>query len=44
MVGGLPIILNGDLLGAVGVSSGANDEDLAVAQAACDAVLASLEQ
>lgn len=28
MVGGLPIILDGDLLGAVGVSSGTDDEDL----------------
>ena len=42
MVGGLPIILDGDLLGAVGVSSGADDEDLAVAQAARDAVLNAL--
>ena len=44
MVGGLPIVVNGDLLGAVGVSSGADDEDLAVAQAAHDAVLAALER
>lgn len=44
MKGGLPIVLNGDLLGAVGVSSGADDEDLAVAQAARDALLASLER
>lgn len=44
MVGGLPIVLNGDVLGAVGVSSGADDEDQAVAQAACEALLASLGQ
>lgn len=43
MVGGLPIIIGGDLVGAVGVSSGAADEDLAVAEAACDAVTAALE-
>jgi len=42
MKGGLPMILEGDVLGAVGVSSGADDEDLAVAQAACDALLVSL--
>ena len=44
MVGGLPIILDGDLLGAVGVSSGTDDEDLSVAQAARDAVLNALTQ
>jgi glc operon protein GlcG len=43
MRGGLPIILDGELLGAVGVSSGADEEDLAVAQAARDAVLTAVE-
>lgn len=42
LVGGLPIILNGDLLGAVGVSSGADEEDLTVARAALDAVFAAV--
>ena len=42
MVGGLPIVVDGDLVGAVGVSSGAADEDLAVAEPARDAVLTVL--
>lgn len=42
LVGGLPINDSGDLLGAVGISSGQPDEDLAVAEAARDAVLAAL--
>jgi glc operon protein GlcG len=42
MAGGLPIVQNGEVLGAVGVSSGEDAQDLAVAQAACDAVLAAL--
>jgi len=41
--GGLPIILNGELLGAVGVSSGADDQDVIIAEAACDAVLSALK-
>ena len=44
MVGGLPIVVDGDLLGAVGVSSGEDEQDLAVAEAARDAVLAALAQ
>lgn len=40
MVGGLPITVGDELIGAVGVSSGAADEDLCVAEAARDAVLA----
>lgn len=36
--GGLPIILNGQCLGGVGVGSGTADQDIAVAQAALDAV------
>jgi uncharacterized protein GlcG (DUF336 family) len=31
------------VIGAVGVSSGSDDEDLAVAQAACDAVIAAID-
>ena len=42
MAGGLPIPFRGELLGAVGVSSGSDDEDVAVAQAACDAVAEAL--
>lgn len=39
MVGGLPISIDGFVVGAVGVSSGADEEDLAVAEAARAAVL-----
>lgn len=42
--GGLPILHNGAVIGAVGVSSGADDEDLAVAGAAIEAVLAALAE
>ena len=42
LAGGLPIILDGDLLGAVGVSSGRDDDDMAVAEAAREAVLKAL--
>lgn len=42
LVGGLPIVVDGELVGAVGVSSGADDEDLAVAEAARAAVLAAV--
>lgn len=42
MVGGLPIVIDGDVVGAVGVSSGEDAEDLAVAQAALDALVRSL--
>ena len=42
MVGGLPIVVDGCLLGAVGVSSGTDAEDLAVAEAARDAVVSAL--
>jgi uncharacterized protein GlcG (DUF336 family) len=41
--GGLPILYLDQVIGAVGVSSGSDDEDLAVAQAACDAVLAAID-
>lgn len=36
--GALPIIVGGQLLGAVGVSGGSEDEDIQCAQAAVDAV------
>ncbi len=39
MVGGLPIVIDGQVIGAVGVSSGSDDEDLAVAEAARDRVV-----
>jgi glc operon protein GlcG len=40
--GGLPIVFEGDVLGAIGVSSGADDEDIAVAQAGCEAILLAI--
>lgn len=42
LAGGLPIIQNGDLLGAIGVGSGTPDQDVAVAEAGCAAILAAL--
>lgn len=36
--GGLPIWLNGQLLGGIGVGSGSGDQDLAVARAALSAI------
>lgn len=43
MVGGLPIVVDGLLVGAVGVSSGTDEQDLAVAEAARAAVLVALQ-
>lgn len=40
--GGLPVIVNGEVVGGIGVSSGTPDQDIAVAQAAVDAFLAHL--
>lgn len=40
--GGFPIILNGRVLGAIGVGSGTTEQDVAVAEAGRDAVLAAL--
>jgi len=37
--GGLPIVVDGQFLGALGVSGGASDQDGAVAKAALDAFL-----
>lgn len=42
LVGGLPIEVDGCRVGAVGVSSGQDHEDLAVAEAARDALLTAL--
>jgi uncharacterized protein GlcG (DUF336 family) len=42
LAGGLPIIQNGDLLGAIGVGSGTPDQDVAVAEAGRAAILAAL--
>ncbi len=42
--GGLPVIIDGQLAGAIGVGSGAPDEDIAVAQAGIDALMQALSQ
>jgi uncharacterized protein GlcG (DUF336 family) len=39
--GGLPVIVDGQVIGGIGVSSGTPDEDVLVAQAGIDALLAS---
>ena len=41
--GGLPVIIDGQLAGAIGIGSGKPDEDIAVAQAAIDALHLALE-
>lgn len=41
--GGFPIILHGQVLGAIGVGSGTTEQDVAVAEAGRDAVLAALK-
>ncbi|MBX2883843.1 MAG: heme-binding protein [Granulosicoccus sp.] len=43
LVGGLPVFIEGQLAGAIGVGSGSPDEDLAVAQAGIDALTKVLE-
>ena len=40
--GGFPIVLNGEVLGAIGVGSGTTEQDIAVAEAGRDAVLSAL--
>lgn len=40
--GGLPVVVNGDVVGAIGVSSGTPAQDQEVAQAGIDALMASL--
>lgn len=42
--GGLPIIVNGQVIGAVGVSSGTIEQDRIVAQADVDAFLEALAE
>jgi uncharacterized protein GlcG (DUF336 family) len=38
--GGLPVVVDGQTIGGVGVSSGTSDEDVAVARAGIAALLA----
>ncbi len=40
--GGLPVMVNGECVGGIGVSSGTPAQDQVVAQAGIDAFLASL--
>lgn len=40
--GGLPIVFRGELMGAIGVGSGTPEQDVAVAKAGRDAILAAL--
>jgi glc operon protein GlcG len=42
--GGFPIVFDGQVVGAIGVGSGTTEQDVAVAQAGRDAVLAALRQ
>ncbi|MGE0630707.1 MAG: heme-binding protein [Hyphomicrobiaceae bacterium] len=41
--GGLPVIVDGQVVGGIGVSSGTPAQDIAVAQAGIDAVMATLK-
>ena len=41
--GGLPVIVDGHVAGAIGVGSGTPEQDVAVAQAAIDALMAALD-
>ncbi|AJA63768.1 heme-binding protein [Bradyrhizobium japonicum] len=40
--GGFPIVFRGDVVGAIGVGSGTTEQDIAVAEAGRDAILAAL--
>lgn len=40
--GGLPIIINGELLGGIGIGSGSGEQDILVAQAALNAIGAEI--
>jgi uncharacterized protein GlcG (DUF336 family) len=40
--GGFPIVLRGEVIGAIGVGSGSTEQDIAVAEAGRDALLAAL--
>lgn len=42
IAGGLPIMVNGELVGAIGVGSGTDEEDIEVAQAGIEALLAAM--
>lgn len=42
--GGLPIILDGQVVGAIGVGSGTGEQDVIVAQAGIDALSAAIAQ
>jgi uncharacterized protein GlcG (DUF336 family) len=42
VAGGLPVMVNGECVGGIGISSGTPAQDLVVAQAAIDAFLVSL--
>jgi uncharacterized protein GlcG (DUF336 family) len=41
--GGLPVIVNGDVVGGIGISGGTAEEDLVVAQGAIDYSLSKIE-
>ncbi len=41
--GGLPVIINGDVVGGIGISGGTAEEDLVVAQGAIDYSLSKIE-
>jgi glc operon protein GlcG len=40
--GGLPIVIDGEVVGAIGVGSGTGEQDVEVAQAGIDALLAAI--
>lgn len=40
--GGLPVVVDGQVVGGIGISSGTPDQDLSCAQAGIDALLAAL--
>ncbi|MGA7932770.1 MAG: heme-binding protein [Kovacikia sp.] len=42
--GGLPIILAGQVVGAIGIGSGTGEQDVIVAQAGIDALMAAIAQ
>jgi glc operon protein GlcG len=44
IAGGLPIIIDNEIVGAIGVGSGSDDEDIEVAQVAIDALKAVLAE
>ena len=44
IAGGMPIVVDGDIIGAIGVGSGTDEEDIEVAQAGIDALTAAIQQ